>query len=480
MPQVKTQKTLILAFLIGLALRLLWISTAPGIHFDEAWAANYAFKIGHEPGFWPINAMSPYTHPWSHYVTALFFMVLGTHLWVSRLAGIAMSGMGLILIVRSLFVLGEKRASAYFACLAAVCVPSVLNERFAIEINTFLVLCLGMLIIGCVTRRWSLIAVSIVAGVSSHVLFLAPALAAFLVWISSEAWTKRDRVFIAGIAIVLLPSFAAIYFGIPEKAKALALMLIDLGVLVFVMRPFSIHSIERKVRWILLPVVGVFLLILCAMMEGDLSVAFTYGQIGAPWLSSLCVVFTILGSLFLFSYAWKQIRSGQWPRHFAKWSFYTVFLIGVMSTKPAPRYFEMVFIIALIGVALTLARMNSEKLARTFLCAFVLLSVLQWRENYILPALRQEGVDRSYRYLIFHDNSSDSLSKQNLVAELASEGCSPDQVSTSDPRLAQALNFLAIGDWKVDSEKKCPSQHVQVERAASGIRGRRFEAFVLY
>jgi hypothetical protein len=98
-----------------------------------------------------------------------------------------MSGAGLVLIARSLVVLGEKRAGAYFACLAAVCVPSILNERFAIEINTFHVLCLGLLIYGSVTRRWSLIALSVIAGVSSHILFLAPALAAFLVWTSAHA-----------------------------------------------------------------------------------------------------------------------------------------------------------------------------------------------------------------------------------------------------------------------------------------------------
>jgi hypothetical protein len=470
---------LILALLLGLVLRLLFIAKAPGIHFDEAWAANYAHKIASEPGFWPINAMSPYTHPWSHYVTALFFKALGTHLWVSRLAGIAMSGAGLVLIARSLVVLGEKRAGAYFACLAAVCVPSILNERFAIEINTFHVLCLGLLIYGSVTRRWSLIALSVIAGVSSHILFLAPALAAFLVWTSAHADSKRDRVFIAMISVILFPFFGSIYLGIPEKGKALALLLIDVGVLIFVLRPFSIYPIERRIRWILLPVVGVFLLILSAMMEGDPSIAFTYGQITAPWVSIICIAFTAFGSFFLFNYAWRQIHSGQWPRHFAQWSFYTVFLVAMMSTKPAPRYFEMVFVIALIGAALTLSRMASEKLANAFVCVFVLLSVLQWGENYILPALGHEGVDQSYRYLIFHDNSSDSLSKQNLVAELGSEGCAFEQVTTSDPRLGEALSFLAIGDWTTDVGRKCPAPHIQVERAATGIPGRRFESFIL-
>jgi hypothetical protein len=421
--------------------------------------------------------MSPYTHPWSHYVTALFFKVLGTHLWVSRLAGIAMSGGGIILIARSLFIFGEKRASAYFACLAAVCVPSILNERFAIEINTFHILCLGLLIYGLVTRRWGLIAISVIAGVTSHILFLAPALAAFLVWAAQPLY-KRDRVFIAAISLILLPFFGSIFLGIPEKGKALVLLLIDISVLIYVIRPFSIAPLERRIRWVLLPVVGVFLLILCAMMEGDLSVAFTYGLIAAPWVSFACIVFTILGSLYLFNFARKQILTGQWPRYFAQWSFYTVFLVGVMSTKPAPRYFEMIFLIALMGAALTLARIKSENAVKAFVCVFILLSVLQWGENYILPALRHEGVDQSYRYLIFRDNSSDSLSKQNLVAELGSEGCAFGQVTTTDPRLAEALRFLAIGDWKTNPEKRCSP--IQVERAATGISGRRFEAFVLY
>jgi hypothetical protein len=177
--------------------------------------------------------------------------------------------------------------------------------------------------------------------------------------------------------------------------------------------------------------------------------------------------------------AWRAIYQGKWPKPFAQWSFYVIFFVGVMSTKPAPRYFEMVFVIALAGAALALSRIPFQRAAGIFISVFALISVTQWRANYIGPSLRHEGVDRSFRYLIFHDNSSDSLSKQSLVDELGKDGCGPTQVSTSDPRLGEALHFLARGDWQV-SDEKCPGAPVKVERAATGAVGRRFEGFSLF
>jgi 4-amino-4-deoxy-L-arabinose transferase-like glycosyltransferase len=255
MPQKRFTKTLILALLTGALFRLLFIGRAPGLHFDEAWAANYAYKIASVPGFWPIDAMSPYTHPWSHYVTAAFFKLLGPHLWVVRLAGTMMSGFGIILIAKTLGALGETKAQAYFACLAAACFASVANERFAIEINTFHVLCLGLLVYGVVLKRWLFIGASAVFGVTSHILFLAPLLAAFWVWAASDRKDKKDRVFIGMICVLLLPFFFSVYLEIPEKGKALTVILVDLLALIYVIHPFSVGFFERRLRWLLLPVV---------------------------------------------------------------------------------------------------------------------------------------------------------------------------------------------------------------------------------
>src|SRR6185437_2759892 len=119
---------------------LLWVSRVPGLHFDEAWAANYSYRILSEPGFWPLTAMSPYTHPWSHYLTAAFFHFFGTSLFTYRAAGVSMNVVGALLAWIALMRWGERRAACLFPFLLAFFIPFVLNERFTIEITSFLIL----------------------------------------------------------------------------------------------------------------------------------------------------------------------------------------------------------------------------------------------------------------------------------------------------------------------------------------------------
>jgi hypothetical protein len=97
---------------------------------------------------------------------------------------------------------------------------------------------------------------------------------------------------------------------------------------------------------------------------------------------------------------------------------------------------------------------------------FVVMSGLELGLNYYLPSWENRGLDRSFRFLIFNDNSSDSLPKQALAQELGAEGCTPDRVSSPDPRIAEALRFLEIGDWPIRGEASCPGSRIRVARAS--------------
>jgi hypothetical protein len=465
----------LIALSLGLLARLLFLSRIPGLHFDEAWAADFAHRIAVEPGFWPFDAMSPYTHPWSHDLTAIFFKIFGTNLLVSRLAGLFMSVGGLVLVWRALVVWGEENAAVLFSFLAAMFVPSILNERFAIEINTFLVLCLGGLVYGISRRSWPLIFVAAVVGVTSHILFLAPLFAAFLVWAAESRWRKRDRFWIAAIALALLPFFCNVFLKIPEKDKASALIFIDMVVVMSVVllrNPSRWIFRLRKPGYFLAAAAGsIFLLYACVIAEGHASILFTYGRVANPWLLFLTIPTVALFLVYILVRVFKYPATSLQNQNglFFKWTGLTLLLVGLMSTKPAPRYFEIAFVLILAAIALILSRAPRRQVI--FLMILMgSVSFLQLGLNYMKPGLMRTGVDRSYRYLyvgmyVVRDNSSDSLSKQDLVEDLGAEGCSFSDVRTEDSRLYESLRFLSFGDWNVSSLKRCPSGGIEVERS---------------
>jgi hypothetical protein len=98
---------------------------------------------------------------------------------------------------------------------------------------------------------------------------------------------------------------------------------------------------------------------------------------------------------------------------------------------------------------------------------FAAVSLMILSVDYFMPGSRHEGIDRSYRFLIFHDNSEDSLPKQDLARYLGERGCDYSQLLPSDPRISEALQFLSHGDWQVSAAARCPARHFQVERLAA-------------
>ena len=459
----------LLGFGFLIATGLLWVARIPGLHFDEAWAANFAYRILTEHGFWPLSAMSPYTHPWAHYVTALFFHLFGTSVFVYRAAGVSMNVAGALLAWVALMRWGERRAAALFPFLLAFFVPFVLNERFTIEITSFLILCLGLLILGAQLRSSIVVFVAAFFGVTSHLLFLAPVLALLSVWgLQSGRWRFSHRMLVLMTALSLAPFLWSVYREIPEKDKASVLLLADAAVIVFVVvfgqMPRAIRRMRETLKWI----VGIasipFMFYLMFFSEGHWSILFTHGMIARHWILVFSVPLTLLGLASLCRMYWRSDWSPPEQR-FWSWMLYTVFFLGILAVKPTPRYFDIAFFLMAMGASVLLGRLPWRRSA-VFLGLFVGMSGLVLCGNYFLPGLRGRGVDRSYRFLFFHDSSGDPLPKQDLVRFLGQEGCAYSQVGTPDPRMAEALLFLSHGDWPVRTGARCPASHLLVERVA--------------
>lgn len=211
---------------LGLLL-LAWIhfealGVYPGLHFDEAWAMNYAWRIVNEPGFWPLTAMSPYTAPWTHYWAALWMKILGPSLLVFRASQVTLSLFGLLCLHLSL-----PRGSRFFFPWALFLLPGLLlNHRFAIELTGFHVLCFGLLAFGLRYRTYTLAFAAALLGTTAHILFYGVALGllfALSLEGKEEPLPQKARLcFVAYFALMALFSCAcSSWFRKKEKPERL-------------------------------------------------------------------------------------------------------------------------------------------------------------------------------------------------------------------------------------------------------------------
>ena len=210
----------------------LWIDLAPAWHLDEAWAGLYAHRIATEPGFWPIQAMVPYTFAWPHYWAALFFKIFGTCVATYRAAGQVAVITGIFLIAESLRKAGEKKAAYFLPGVIAFFPALVINQRWVIDMNTFHVLCVGLFSLGLVTRwkngsgglAYVLMGTGGFFGVTSHVVFLGPLLAVWLcLFICGKLERKSDRLFIVTLLISFYPLLAWIFTHSSDPSQVVRL-----------------------------------------------------------------------------------------------------------------------------------------------------------------------------------------------------------------------------------------------------------------
>ncbi len=452
--------------------QLTWL---PGFHFDEAWAANYAYRIATEKNFWPMNAMSAYTAPWAHYGAALFFHVFGTSLFIFRASQIFFVFAGIFLSSLALRKKGERVAAALLPLFLAFFPALVMNHRFAIEMNGFHVFCFGLLIYGVAYDRALAVIAGALLGVTAHVLFLAQLLALLVVVLlfsSPKEIGKKWRYSIVAIALLLLPFFYSMSQQLPSPGKAYALMIAALLVSTFFSFELSLPTWilqKKKIFFALLALAALpFLANLLFFSEGAWQVLLTHGIIANPNQQMLYVL-----PLVVLLKLWRtSIRLS--PAPWLVFFLASTFLAGLMMLKPTPRYFELPLFSFAILVVVGLSRLPL-KISFPMLCLFCGMGFTSLAVNYGLVHEVQGSGEREFRVLFYKDSSRDFLNKQKLTQYLGLKGCDLSAIVSGDGRVLEALHFLAHGDWL--TEKKTCDGPWRVERLHGDIRPAKTPAF---
>lgn len=452
------------------------LAELPGLHYDEAWAMNYAWRIAAEPGFWPWAAMSPYTAPWAHYWAALWLKLFGPSLAVFRFSQVALSLAGLAALALSL-PSGPRR----FFPWAALLLPGLLlNHRFSIELTGFHVLAFGALCLSLRKRWWPLAAFAALAGTTAHILFYGVALGLLgALCLEALALEKKARLAAAAYFFLTALFFVQVLLALPEKGKAGALVFSALAAAMLLLFGFEKWALWRNPWWKkLLPILAaVFVFNAFFFAQGTWSGAVATGMPKDSLLVKLAFFAFLFGLPAIFFGFRRGVRSC--PPWIFSWFLLGTFFLGLMMLKPAPRYFET----ALLGIAAFLSfgfyeLFTAPKMTRKIKLIFAALAV-----NFVFGGLAlffsdQPRRENAFRFLFFKDNSRDFLDKQSLVQFLGSSGCALSGIETHDPRLLESLKALSLGDWPVDGSKNCPYGYV-ARKTEEGASGEEFGEFFL-
>lgn len=464
-------------FFLGLV-HLLAIKDLPGLHFDEAWIGRYAQELVADPSL--TKQQSAYAVPWVARGLAWVYASTGIQgILGLRLLQLLFVFSGVAAICLALWRLKAYRLVAFLPWVMLALPGLTINHRFAIELTGLHVFCLGLVVMGLVSiwlderpaRGRAYLLFGALLGISAHILFLAPLLAAFLIFWreQKEPWRVADRRVVQALCLALLPFFLVIFLGVPEKTKALGLIVILLGVLLIVAKPLALRDKIWSV-WSKVPeparTYGPYVFVIPFLFN---ALVFSDGHWGSM-LSHGHIVFSGFGGVtvvLLLAVVIKAARSAPLSateRSVRDWMALTIFFLGVMMLKPAPRYFEIALLqLAVIG-AWGLARLELPKALVGAMAAGTLgMTVLTL--NYFSPAIQGTSVERETHWLWFRDSSRDFLSKQGLVHWLASHGCGRELVeSPGDTRVDLALDFLSVADWRPSAERNCSLGKMDVWR----------------
>lgn len=448
----------VFAVLFLLAAHFWRLTAVPGMHFDEAFAARLAARIATEPGFWPVEAQSPFTSAWHHWITALGFQIGGVSILTFRVMQMAQVWIGLLAMAWAVGVRWGKTSALWFFPMVALIPALFLNHRFAIELTGFHVLCFGLMSLGIV-KRWSVLAVAAaVLGVWSHVLFLAPVLAAlaYMEFRQVELSGRERRILVMGWT-ALLPFFFRVMVQLRHDFRAKVFLILAVSAILF----YGLN-VSGNPRWRLLvskaapwasraiPVVAlVWWVPALIFAEGHWMVLVAKGDWGWGWVipGLMLPAWWVVG---------KEIR--KFPE-FLGLALLTVAL-GVMIPKPTPRYFELVFlaVAALGGVALGRSR------AKHWATVLGLVGVTWMFSAHYQPGV---AVERDLKFLFLRDSSTDFLSKQDVATFLGSNGCRASDIRIADYRGGEALRFL---DWKT-ADRPCAWPQAILRRASETSHG---------
>jgi hypothetical protein len=432
----------------------------PGLHFDEAWAFNFSWRIAAEPGFWPLHAMSPYTSPWAHYWAAAWLHVLGPSVFVFRFSQVSLAVLGLVALCFAL----PKHARAWFPWCCVLLTGMVLNHRFAVELNGLHVLCFGALLLAIRERWYGLGCVFALVGTTGHILFYAVPLALLgAAALEARPLPRRARAWGSAFFVLSALFFARVLVEIPEKGKGAALLASALAACAFLALRLESLSLWRRAGWKALLGFGamVFFANASYFALGSWTAAIYSGARLFPawelarWLAVLALA---LFSLF---------RAAA-PRR----NLFLLLLLfsGLMMLKPAPRYFEL-SLLALAAIVSVCAHELKAAGVTSFVADLLLNAAT------VALAFGGDVADTDLRFLFYKDSSRDFLDKQALAGFLGGSGCAPDAIQTGDPRLKEELRALALGDWPT-APTTCP--YASVARASEpGATGEPHGPFLL-
>lgn len=432
------------------------LGAVPGLHYDEAWALNYSWRIAFEEGFWPLQAMSPYTAPWAHYWGALWFKLFGPSMLVFRSSQIVLALSGLLFLGLSL-----KQNFRLRFLWALLLIPAlVLNHRFAVELNGLHALALGCLALSLKRKSYAGAAFFAILGTTAHILFYAVSLGLLTaVFLQNMAIDRRARS--AAIAYFALTGlfFLRVLLEIPEKGKAAALVASSLMAIALLFLQGERWKVCRWAWWERGVMLGAAVFVFNGLFfaQGWWSLSIQSGINAWNGLPGI-----LCGSVFVLLFAfltWEHAR--RIKKWMLLWMAAGTFFLGVMMLKPAPRYFEVFF----LGLAFLWAGELRSRLMIGAACALVVNAVLVlWPYTAPFPV-----VESDRRFLFFKDSNRDFLESQNLVKFLGSSGCALSDIHTGDPRLFETFKALARGDWAVNASQPCPWNYVSRASEANGI-----------
>ena len=429
---------LLLALVVGLE-HLYALQSFPGFHYDESWAANFALAISAHRVGWPLHAMSPYTFAWAHYIAAFFLHFLGVNLLFFRLSQVGMALVGIAALTRSYW----KDRPAYalsFLFLLALLPGLPFNHRFAIELNGFHVACFGLFFF-CYDRRmiWTALLFAWF-GVTSHILFFAPALAFLGSRVMKLDLKERERNGWILWLGALLPYFAHVAHHVPETKKAWLLFGFTAALLLLLLfrgerllkRPMPM--LEKILPFLAFP----FLVNALFFLPGEWTLLVNTGQAVTilPMLLGISVSLACAYLLWLERAEWNGV-------------LLCVIFAGLMMLKPTPRYFECSMLWLVFLFAKSFLRLPA--LPRLALTALFLANAASAFHGYFFFEHQQ----RSIHFLAWKDDSREFLPKQELAKFLGLSGCPISAIKSVDSRTYEPLRFLSHGDWPLASVT-CP------------------------
>lgn len=428
-----------MGFALFISTHLLWLFDLPGVHYDEAWFADLAWRISSEPGFWPLHGMNSYTIPFSAYLVAPFFAVLGPSYETARLVLAATDFLAWIAIIQWVGLVFNRRAALGSLIIASLAPVAIFESRLFLEVTTLHTACLASVLWGIVMWRkkpplsTALLLAGALVGILSHVLFVGVVIAAFAwVWTSHpQAWKiPRARWIFSAIALGVSAMFlsAGVDLGGSDAIKAFVVSgFALLGVLAFGFRDLRSPSERWRQRYerilLILAIPGVFFFLFFEW-AGFWPYAQITGAVRAPWVPlnfalGAGVLFTGITSTSL------RDRSRDLRPLFIAFLWVTAVTTFSVFKPTSAKYWTLPTSLFVILSGILWSRVRYARVIAALFVAWN-LSYAGWA--YFQPYLQHGATRESFAFLWVKDSARYYRPVLRAYRWLESEGCHLNEI----------------------------------------------------